>query len=588
MKSTLQRPSTQFLLVLILYLVLLLPTVPRQGISWDEQTDQNVTLAYLTRPGGWLTGSDIDASQTRLPMFIVGAVYALFGTTDLLAARLVSVLAGGLTLLGVFKYNKEHFGGFAAVIASTLLATSPFFLSFARVAYTETDVFLACALTWLLYSLSRFQAQPNLGRAAVTGVLLGLALSAKFTALALLPGIWFVVYRSGSNRGEGNHDRRTTLRAVIFSLWMAACLVAGPTVAGLVTQAGPSPWLALLFALLALSWAITLAWAAANQGNRANPIALAAFITTLGMLTFLVIPPEHLGNPGILRALFERADREMTFNLAFSAEAAALHLLSLFIKSSPLAGAGSLIGGLAAAWQWRRPEIRNPLLLTGLYFAGLLALPIAQTFYSIPILPLVAILAAERFSALALRRRVFALALGSLALLGLVVDLTLCYPDFNLNGYQYLGARPLAGRASIGYRSVVQTPSDGVEQAFHWLNQHATPRQRVLAYLTEWHIVQATAPTPLYTILDGFREPLYPLPDFIVIHINATIWQGWGTDTPTVEVIRPPLDPTWLAEYYQPVHTVPRRFGLQMATVWERRQTGENIEGSDCDHCAKR
>jgi hypothetical protein len=118
----------------------------------------------------------------------------------------------------------------------------------------------------------------------------------------------------------------------------------------------------------------------------------------------------------------------------------------------------------------------------------------------------------------------------------------LCYPDFNLNGYQWLGKRVVAGRATLGYRSILQTPSDGVQQAFEWLNEHARPGERVLAYLHPWHIVQATAPKPVYLIRNGFDGSLFAAPDYVVVHINAQIRQSWWTDVSKGEVFRLPYD----------------------------------------------
>ncbi|MBN2391183.1 MAG: hypothetical protein JXR84_10685, partial [Anaerolineae bacterium] len=68
------RPAIYLCLVLIGYIALLLPTVYRQGISWDEQTDIDIARAYLTQSDGWLRGSPSDPSQTRLPMAVVAAV----------------------------------------------------------------------------------------------------------------------------------------------------------------------------------------------------------------------------------------------------------------------------------------------------------------------------------------------------------------------------------------------------------------------------------------------------------------------------------------------------------------------------------
>jgi hypothetical protein len=508
---TLRSPWLWFLVVLAMYAALLLPTITRQGISWDEQTDLAITRAYLVRPDGWLKGSNIDPSQTRLPMASVALAYTLLGVSDLITARVVSVFVGALTLLGVFVYGKARFGGFQAVLACAILAASPFYLSFARVAFTETDIYLACAFIWLLICLAHFDERPGIARAAQVGVFLGIALSAKFTTLAVIPAVWFAIF---SAIKQDSAVRRR---------------------------------------------AMTLTW----------PL-LAVFVTILALVTFLLVPPEHLINPIILRSLLWRAGNEMSFNPGFMLESAALHILSILFKSTPLIGAGLLFSLGLAAFQWRREEVRVPLLFVVLYLGGLAILPISQTFYTVPLLPILSLLAADQFARFYSGRRAAALALAALAALGWGADMVLCYPDYNLNGYQYLGARPLLGRSSIGYRSVVQTPSDGVQQAVEWLNANAEPGDQVTAYVSPWHIVEAYAPNPSYRIESGMGREPFARPKYVVTHINDQLWQGWGAnDSPPRNIFATPYDSAWLEANYNEVFRVPRAFGINAASVWK-------------------
>jgi len=203
------------------------------------------------------------------------------------------------------------------------------------------------------------------------------------------------------------------------------------------------------------------------------------------------------------------------------------------------------------------------------YSAGLILLPLAQTFYTIPILPVLAVFAADQFMRLFSHHRKIALGLAALAILSLGIDFGLCYPDYNLNGYQWLGARVIGGRSSIGYRSIVQTPSDGIEQAFVWLNGHAKSTDRVLAYVLPWHIISAAAPNPLYQIKNGFKDKV-AAPDYVVTEINALIPQSWWTRL-RGKIFDPPYDSAWLERNYTKVFTVRRAFGIEMASVWQKR-----------------
>ena len=521
-KTKFPRQSWLYLFcILIVYGVLLLPTVSRQGISWDEQMDLWVARAYLKSPDGWRVGSDIDPSQTRLPAFTVALVYALLNKSGLILARYISCMVGALTLVAVFFYGKRRYDTRRGILACALLATSPFFLSFARVAFTETDIYLACTLAWLLVCVDRLQDQPSIRWAAVVGVMAGLCLSAKFTALAVLPPVWYAVWQS-----KQRHPQNTT------------------------------------------SW-----------------FKLVLFITGLAMLTFLVVPPEHLTNPSILRSLAGRFQHEMTYRPGFMVEAAALHIFSIFFKSSLVIGAGMLLSLILATFQWRNWKIRFPILVVWFYFGCLVALPLAQTFYTIPLLPFLAVFTADQFLALVSRQRATvhntakravrntaaAVGLAGLAVLMLGVDLVLCYPDYNLNGYQWLGKSMLAGRPSVGYRSVVQTPSDGVEQVMEWLNVHAKPGERVRTYLLPWHIVQAVAPDPVYKLENGLQGQVLADPDYVVVEINAQVRQSWWIRSSPEEVFRPPYDSAWLESNYTKVFSVRRAFGIEMASVFRKK-----------------
>jgi hypothetical protein len=160
----------------------------------------------------------------------------------------------------------------------------------------------------------------------------------------------------------------------------------------------------------------------------------------------------------------------------------------------------------------------------------------------------------------------------AVAVIMLVVDLVLCYPDYNLNGYQWLGNRILAGRPSIGYRSVVQTPSDGVEQVVDWLNGHARKGEIVRAYLLPWHIVQAEAPNPAYKLENGLQGKVTAEPDYVVVEINAQVRQSWWIRTSPDDVFRPLYDPAWLEDNYQKVFTVRRAFGIEMTSVYRKKE----------------
>jgi 4-amino-4-deoxy-L-arabinose transferase-like glycosyltransferase len=579
-KSFSRSPSFFLCLIVVGYCALLLPTLRRQGISWDEQTDIHIAHAYISQPGGWFIGSNSDPSQTRLPMYAVALVYALTGTDDLLTARLVSAFMGALTLVGVYVFCKRETDAKRGLLAAAILATSPFFLSFARVAFTETDIYVACVCVWLLVGVSSLREKRTIGSTVIAALLLGLAISAKFTAVYLFPAVllhalsWPRLERGPEYLRWRDLFGVGILFAILFALawlgWSDESFNYGAESDAVVAT--------MHYLLAAVCWGMILLWIARRSNYTASSLLLVALVLLLALSTFVMVPPVHLTNPDIIKSLLERFNNEMGWDLGFIIEATVLHTACVIFKSSPLVGLGLLVALGTVLLQWkRRRELQFPLLMVLFYFLGLALLPIAQTFYMMPLLPILVIFGADQWLGLLSRKKPVAILIGATAVAVLVIDMLLCYPDYNLNGYQWLGARFLVGRSTIGYRSVVQTPSDGVQQAVQWLCDNATDGERVVAYVNPWHIVEAACPDPRFIISRGRRESVRAGPDYVIIHINHEIRQrwaawfaGWENNVRDAGVFWEPYDADWLHAHFTKVATVPRAFGLEMASIWQR------------------
>jgi 4-amino-4-deoxy-L-arabinose transferase-like glycosyltransferase len=561
-------PWVLFTCILLIYAVLLFPTIGYQGISWDEQTDIMIARSYLASPDGWLAGSPIDPSQARLPMAIVALVYELLHVSDLITGRVVSGLVGILTLWGVFVYGKQQFGIFQGLVASGLLAVSPFFLSFSRIAFTETDIYLACAFIWLLVVSARMYRKPSISRVALVGVVWGIATSAKFTTVAIVPVIWFAIWQARQRYKEDDLSPMSSGSTIFWAIWTFFCLVAGWSVSHYFHFTG---WLRFIhYTVIFLGWVAISAWNWRLRRETTSWLALAALATGLGLLTFLVIPPEHLTNSSILLSLSGRVQNEMFLNPGFMFKSAVLHTMCILFKSTPVIGTGLLLSLILMMFQWRRIEIQLPLLLILFYFCAVELLPLSQTFYMIPLIPVLSIFAADQMIRLYRRWRNAATVLAVLAAMVWMYDMAVCYPDFNLNGYQYLKARSIAGRSSIGYRSIVQVTSDGVQQSFEWLNANASAGDKVLAFVSPWHIIKATAPRPVYQIINGLQGGVFERPDYIVTHINDQIAHGWGLENAPEVIWQYSYDIERLQANYTKVFSVSRRLGVEVAAVWKK------------------
>lgn len=90
-------------------------------------------------------------------------------------------------LLGaiIYIWAYEAYGAVAALLVLTLVALDPNLLASGQLATNDLGVTLFSTLS--LFTLWRFLRLPNWRRALVTGVSLGLALTAKFSAVFLIP-----------------------------------------------------------------------------------------------------------------------------------------------------------------------------------------------------------------------------------------------------------------------------------------------------------------------------------------------------------------------------------------------------------------
>ena len=285
--------------ILTCYALLIIPTLDRLGIGWDETTDFVIAQAYQT-PRGLLRGSSWDLSQTRLPMFTVALVFRLFGASNLLLARFTTVLVGGLTLLGIFIYGKDSFNPVTGLLAAGLLAINPFFLSFARLAFTESDVYLACSLSWLLVIVSHLQRKPSLGWAVLAGLFLSFAISSKATALVIIPAICASyllsqAFPDKSTISSNVHDLGSVPAHFLWFLfgWVTIIMLAGIMVSRqLDAEARPGILNLLNYILVFLGWITMLVWAVHKRKSTSHPIALLAFIVNFSLLTFVIFHPN--------------------------------------------------------------------------------------------------------------------------------------------------------------------------------------------------------------------------------------------------------------------------------------------------------
>jgi hypothetical protein len=572
-------------ILIVVYLLLALPITARQGVNWDEQTDLDIAAEYAASRGGLIHGSRIDAINVRLPMYSVALLLAVMPGDDLLVARWVSVLLGAVTLLLVYGAVAACTDRRRAFLTCAILATSPYFIYFSSVALTEGDIWITAATAAFLASASACaRSAGSVGGVAAVGSTLGLALSAKISAMALVPvALLVVVYPRLFCRAVAPApaaepvSRRVPLAVgVAFLPWLAqtAVLAISQVVGWSLEARLPSisshPLTRWTFVAVLLT--VLLFWCVRRLDSVLRAWESALVMSLTAMLTFFVVPPVHTTNPFILgslaRDLFAAGDG---IAWPFVAEATAFHVLVMLLKPGLAVGVALLVAvAVAVARARARPALRLGLFTLIPYAAFLALLPWAQTRYMMPVFPVLAFFAADMLVDAA-RRRPRAVAAFAVVAAGLLVrDFALTYPDLNLNGYQWTGTRYLAGRSTLGYRAIGTTPSDGVRQALEWTCARAGPGDTVLTFLLEEHIVRSTCGVPGFRRLDGMREPFeLSSVDFVVTTINTDIDAGHFTSNPRGEVFKyPHYDRQQLERHFERGFSVQRAFGIEVAVVW--------------------
>jgi hypothetical protein len=207
--------------------------------------------ANSTAPGG---GMHYPKYPVGLPL-IYGLVYKFAPPGKQIDwVYLVNPIAMSLGILGVFFFTRAIAGSFAGIVAMLLLAIGPVTLVLTNNPNSHaTGVMFA---TWGMFFLLRWWQRQGLWRALVAGLLLGYAVTIRYTeGLLLIPlvvagltSIRFLPWRSWE-RWSGS----------IFLLAALAATIGGAMLRAAGTGGFPAPWVGVVGAfgvlLLAVPWA---------------------------------------------------------------------------------------------------------------------------------------------------------------------------------------------------------------------------------------------------------------------------------------------------------------------------------------------
>jgi hypothetical protein len=562
--------------VVVLCLMSLFAVVSWQSVRgvttlWDEQQDWPAVTALVQHPL-WGTGELDSEAQAWLPMYATAVVFAFTGES-LPAARMLSIGVGALTILMTWVAGRRWFRGTVALFAAALLALSPYFISFSRTGMTEGDAFCPLTVLLALLAFDAYMRWRNSQSILCLAVALGLAMSAKFFVVALMPALLvcdLVQYRAAPS-WQGDRDRRA-YRALLGWIMAAAGL---ECLALSAAQGHQVPLSIALWAAGVIGMLLAAARLLTQRAVRWPPLAAWLAILLLATTVCLAAFPAHVLQPVVLQQLLSRSSHwDGMQPLALLGEHLRLYSGIILLKLGVPLGLLSVAALLwACVRAWRHTVLRWMVAVLVIYLAMLVTLPLRQPFYLMSIYPLLVLIVScflvEMTVVLqpwGILQRVW-IVTAVAAHLWLIWGVVHVYPAFGWYGYETIGERWL-GEESRGYRNIIQVTNDGTEDSLRWVVDHVPAGARVVSYLSDFHVVEAFAARhtlPFEFIqrpgdIDGARSLRPGDADYFLVDLNTLIASGL------------PLggDGTWGA----PVHTIWRgrgRYRMPAVQIYPRQ-----------------
>ncbi|NLX13168.1 MAG: glycosyltransferase family 39 protein [Phycisphaerales bacterium] len=546
---------------------------------WDEVSDYHATLGLLEHP---LTGSGLDGSQARLPLYVTAAVFAFTGPS-LAVARVLSIVFCSTAIILTYVAGRAWFSRSAALLATAILVFSPYYLGFGRYAFTEGDAFCPLPVLLLLLAFISYLRHRDTLRLLVLSATLALAVSVKFYHLFFIPPLILCDYielRSLSDKDKlpGAPHRLYFWASSAFVLEILAMLM---TQIGL-SQAALVCWgLGLLVLLIGSVTVLRGAQAWQEKGDGPYWITPAAWLVILPAAgaACLALFPEHVLHPEMPRAMYRHVfHRIHALPMTPFIDPVRLYLGILLTKVGPPLGITTL-AALAWAW-WRAPREPISRVLTAvviLYILLLTTQPLRQTFNLMSIYPVLILLTAAfivwvyhylRFHRLAQSAW---LAWSATAAVLLFWGVLSVYPEFGYYGYTIVGNRWM-GAESRGYRNLIQVTNDGTLDALEWCATQVPAGRRVVSYLWDERVIDdyVDAHPPNYELVRRHawesrdHGPSIDDADYLLLSMNNEVTYD---DLPPTEDFLRWFDP-------RPVHVVGRGRGpyrMAVVMIYQRR-----------------
>jgi 4-amino-4-deoxy-L-arabinose transferase-like glycosyltransferase len=260
------------------------------------------------------------------------ATYVLAGGEYPWIGRLYSILFWLLGGVGLYLLARRLMDTDSALIALALYLGWQYAIIASR--SFQPDPLMVAAVVWALWGLVEWQRQPGWGRAMVAGLLGGLALYIKFTAVFFIAGGWLGVIVAGGNWKGWLRNRQFWLAAGLIALLplmysLYATLVLGSLQSQFSLRFFPAMWIDAvtylrwwnrLIGVIAMPWLAVAAlgfFTLRERSNRGLLLGWGAGYLIYGLLFSYytathdyyhlpLLPLAALGAGAALRALFHR------------------------------------------------------------------------------------------------------------------------------------------------------------------------------------------------------------------------------------------------------------------------------------------
>lgn len=211
-----------FLCLIGLYFLLRLPSLTLQPIFADEAI--YIRWAQVMKAEPTLRFLPLSDGKTPLFMWAMTPFFKFF-EDPLYAGRLLSVLSGFLTFLGVVGLSYYLFGVLTALLAGLFYVVTPFIIFFDRMALA--DSMLAATTVWALFLAVLVVKKQRMDLAMVLGYILGIGILVKTPAMVNLLVLPFTIlgFNFPKNKSDLLGSKRYEL-VKLFLCWVVAFIIA--------------------------------------------------------------------------------------------------------------------------------------------------------------------------------------------------------------------------------------------------------------------------------------------------------------------------------------------------------------------------